>query len=70
MKKYWIGIIGPVEEEDLPNAADVPLRKAVEKAFEDLLGRETEFCTSGWGNTEETIGEIIDLQATRAGGKH
>ena len=34
---------------DLPDGADAPMRRAVQKAFVDITGTNPEFCFSGWG---------------------
>lgn len=49
MKNAWGcrigGLISP-----LPAAADAPLRHAVEAAYFRVVGRDADFCYSGWGN--------------------
>lgn len=53
-QEFWTCVIGPARRKDLPNGADWPLRKAVQKAFEQTSGYSHEVCSSGWGcNSEE-----------------
>lgn len=54
-KKYWICIIGSVEEKKLKHGADAPLRNAVENAYENMLGDEDTVCWSGWGSGQEKV---------------
>lgn len=50
---YWTCRIGPVDRDKLPNWADSPLRKAVANAFLELIGRDAQTVSSGWGRKEE-----------------
>lgn len=52
-KKYWICIIGSVEEKKLKPGADAPLRSAVENAYANMIGNEDTVCWSGWGSNQE-----------------
>jgi hypothetical protein len=52
--EYWRCVIGPVKRSELPNGADFPLRWAVGEKFEEMIGRDAETCSSGWGMDEET----------------
>lgn len=54
-QKYWICIIGSVEERKLKMGADAPLRNAVENAYADMLGDEDTVCWSGWGSGQEKV---------------
>jgi hypothetical protein len=54
-QKYWICIIGSVEESKLKNGADAPLRNAVENAYGEMLGDEDTVCWSGWGSGQEKV---------------
>jgi len=47
--KIWECKIGFALRDKLPSGADAPLRQAVQKAFRDLVGKDAEFCFSGWG---------------------
>lgn len=47
--KAWECKIGVIGDLDLPWAADVPMRAAVEKAFFELTGQHAQFNFSGWG---------------------
>jgi hypothetical protein len=47
MGDIWVCKIG--EANELPKAADGPMRKAVTKAYEELTGNEPDFVFSGWG---------------------
>jgi hypothetical protein len=54
MNKYWVCIIGPVPDEKLPPGADLPPRKAAERAIANMLGYD--YCrevSSGWCDQEE-----------------
>lgn len=56
MKKYWLGVIGPVEEADVPDGGDLPLRMGVQNALANLIPNLTVddlMLSSGWGITEE-----------------
>ena len=52
--EYWNCVIGPVKRSELPQGADFPLRWAVREKFEEIVGRDAEICSSGWGMDEET----------------
>lgn len=52
--EYWNCVIGPVKRSELPHGADFPLRWAVREKFEEMVGRDAEICSSGWGMDEET----------------
>jgi hypothetical protein len=54
--KIWECKIGECEDEVLPFGADYPMRKAIEKAYREITGRDPEFLFSGWG-AELTEGE-------------
>lgn len=54
-ENIWTCKIGGMID-DLPGGQDAPMRRAVEKAFKAVTGREDEFCFSGWGG-ELTEGE-------------
>lgn len=53
--EYWICIIGATKSENLKGGADLPMRKAVQKAFEETTGHEDETCWSGWGSEKEKV---------------
>jgi hypothetical protein len=52
--EYWNCVIGPTKRSELPHGADFPLRWVVREKFEEMLGRDAEICSSGWGMDEET----------------
>lgn len=52
--KIWECKIG--EADALPEGADAPMRRAVERAYQELTGRDPLFIFSGWG-AELTPGE-------------
>lgn len=52
-RKIWGCKIGYADAFELPPGSDNPMRKAIEKAFKDITGHESDFCLSGWG-------EILD----------
>lgn len=45
----WTVKIGIMGSAALPSGADWPMRNAVEKAFKEVTGRDSEFAFSGWG---------------------
>jgi hypothetical protein len=53
MNKYWVCIIGPVEDEKLPPGADLPPRKAAKRAVAEMLGYSCSEVSSGWCYQEE-----------------
>lgn len=55
--KVWECKIGMIGNDDIPRGADAPFRAAVERAFKEMFGRESDFCFSGWG-AELTDGEL------------
>lgn len=59
--RVWDCKIGFANGMTLPEAADAPMRQAVEKAFHDLTGRYPDFCFSGWG-ANLTMGERAAAQ--------
>ena len=61
-KEYWHCIIGPIESYTLPDGADLPMRNAVARAFENLPGCPVDeegfayyILWSGWGMTEDQV---------------
>ena len=56
--EYWICIIGPTTRPELPSGADLPMRNAVEDAFQVTTKKEREICWSGWGNNREKVDMI------------
>ena len=54
-KKYWICIIGSVEEKKLKQGADAPLRNVVKNAYANMLGDKDTVCWSGWGSGQEKV---------------
>lgn len=58
-QRYWMCIIGPTDQDELPDGADFPMRKAVQETFVKLTDEDAEFeCWSGWGLTKERMEEI------------
>lgn len=47
--KIWSCKIGEVADELLPNGSDVPMREAVQDAYQTLTGKWPHFLFSGWG---------------------
>lgn len=45
----WTCKIGEFDRDLLPGGCDLPMRKAVEDAYEKLTGEESKFTFSGWG---------------------
>lgn len=64
--KVWTCKIGFVEDADLPDGADAPLRAAVREAYVRLTGQFPNFIFSGWGGklTDAEI-SVLDRQALR-----
>lgn len=46
----WTCTIGEFPRGELPDGADWPMRQAVEQAYRDLTGRESDYTFSGWGD--------------------
>lgn len=55
-QNIWTCKIGECDTDILPNGADAPMRRAVERAYMELTGEEPKFIFSGWGG-ELTEGE-------------
>lgn len=45
----WECKIGSLEDIDLPEGADFPMRQAIKEAYRKLTGKEIDFCFTGWG---------------------
>lgn len=59
--KIWKCKIGEVEEDDMPEGADRPMRQAVIEAYEELTGEAPRFAFTGWGGAlSETEQKIIE----------
>lgn len=65
--RVWFCKIGIQGDCALPNGADSPMRRAVQKAFFDVTGLDDQFCFSGWGGTldegERFVVEYEELPA-------
>lgn len=60
-KKIWSCKIGEVDDALVPMGADLPMRRAVAKAYQEITGRAPEFIFSGWGaELDESEREVID----------
>jgi len=59
-RKIWECKIGSININLLPDSADNPMRRAVEKAFLSTVKKESDFCFSGWGGqiTESELAAI------------
>ena len=57
--RYWFCIIGPTNQDALPEGADGPLRGAVQEAYITLTGAEEKMCCSGWGVTEASAKALM-----------
>lgn len=65
-RKIWYCKIGECNEGDLPSAADLPMREAIEKAYREVTGRPPHFIFSGWGaELTKLEREVIDDGQTR-----
>lgn len=51
----WSCKIGMMGNHPLPPGSDLPMRRAVEKAYEELTGFHCEFNFSGWGTKLDPI---------------
>lgn len=61
MKTYWLGIIGPVEDTDVPQGGDLPMRMAVRDEIEKLIPNfGNPVFSSGWDVTEEQRKRVLD----------
>ncbi len=60
--KIWSCKIGIVQGSELSMGADSPLRSAVQAAYRKLVGREPDFCFSGWGAKLDVIEAEIVLE--------
>lgn len=47
-ERIWFCKIGGMAA-DLPEGADLPMRKAIKQAYYEITGFEAEFLFSGWG---------------------
>jgi len=59
-KEYWVCVVGPIERDKLPDGSDLPMRWAVQSAFENVTGEWPGVCSSGWG-CDEAEAEAISL---------
>ncbi len=67
--KIWSCKIGGADPDQLPLAADNPMRQAVEAAYRQITGRECDFIFSGWG-AELTEYERDAIAPIGAEGEH
>lgn len=59
--KSWHCLIGEVDAEKVPDGADYPMRRAIEKAYYEITGEMPEFIFSGWnGKPDKIQREIIN----------
>jgi hypothetical protein len=47
----WTCKIGEADWGTLPSGADLPMRRAVEKAYYEITGKKANFLFSGWGGS-------------------
>lgn len=68
LQKVWDCQIGVMGDLDLPDGVDYPMRRAIQKAFVEVTGREAQFTFSGWGGTltEERLAVVEDRLPLRA----
>jgi hypothetical protein len=57
MKRYWYCIIGPVEDDKIPNGADSPPRLAARMATTRMTGKDPT-CMSGWVDEDTLLNQI------------
>jgi len=62
--KNWSCKIGEVEPSKVPAGGDLPMRKAIQEAYEQLTGEAPAFCFSGWG-AQLTDGERAVVEIAR-----
>lgn len=61
MKKIWTCKIGEPEDSKLPSDADLPMRRAIAKAYKEITGDEPNFIFSGWGGElTKTERELVE----------
>lgn len=53
-QEFWTCVIGPADRNKLPGGSDLPMRMAVQSAFQRTTGDGHEICMSGWGSDSET----------------
>ena len=59
----WSCKIGRIDNPNVPDGADLPMREAVARAYKELTGKEPNFIFSGWGSKlTETELEVIANQ--------
>ena len=57
----WSCKIGFADTDKLPKGADFPMRRAIEKAFIEITGKDPKFIFSGWGaKLTKTESEIVN----------
>jgi len=67
--KIWTCKIGEVEEVDVPDGGDSPMRQAVEAAYLKLTGKISKFAFTGWdGELNEIEREVIDHSQPKVNG--
>ncbi len=59
--RYWVCIIGIADQDNTPKGSDTPMRRAVEKAFEEVTGHDCEECMSGWGVSPAKMRDIHEV---------
>jgi hypothetical protein len=61
----WDCKIGVRGSLNLPNGCDLPMRKAVEKAFREITGQDAEFIFSGWdGKLTDSELKVVEEEGT------
>jgi len=63
-KVYWMGIIGPVERDELPARANELMRMAIREALAKIIGKKAEDatdCWADWGLTPKRMEEIQEV---------
>lgn len=58
--RVWECKVVIVDDDELPDGADQPMRKAVRAAVNELIGRDEDVLFSGWGGklTEAEANEV------------
>lgn len=71
-KKIWVCKLGEIDAKKLPPGADLPMRRAVRKAYFEVTGEGAEFIFSGWGgelNEVERAIALADMEIAYTGEK-
>ena len=66
--KIWTCKIGVEDDVELPDGADLPMRRAAQERFRRVTGREPDFCFSGWnGELDDAELEALRMKKEKSG---